>query len=141
MTLIGASCFPSDNRALFLSCSSSYLHRRLSLPRKFQGVSQTNVGLEIGKYSFNSSGKPGIFMKRSNYACATPEQKHSSLKDEDEDPTTNFRKADWISTLHQVQAATRIFLVALFWIFLFFGASAWDGVKNKRRNRRGSKRK
>ncbi|XP_057871293.2 uncharacterized protein LOC131077761 [Cryptomeria japonica] len=73
---------------------------------------------------------------------------HASKEGGDDiDPIDEPSKTDiqwssgWLGTFYQIEEAARVFLVALFWIVLFFGASAWDGTKSGRRNKRDSQRR
>ncbi|KAK7294090.1 hypothetical protein RJT34_16973 [Clitoria ternatea] len=95
----------NSTKLLFL-CRSPIATSSFSLHRQFQPLSSTSTLLSLPRCRAAAPGPP-----------PSPPENDS----------TRLQEADVAASLSKIQDRIQIFFAVLFWMSLFFWASAWDG--------------
>ncbi|KOM27296.1 uncharacterized protein LOC124829316 isoform X1 [Vigna umbellata] len=105
MSLVSVTTASSSERFLYRTIYHSHAFS-FPLHRRFQPLSSSAVLRRLPPYRATSPGSP-----------LPPSDNNSS----------NLKGADVGASLSKIQDRIQIFFAVLFWLSLFFWASAWDG--------------
>lgn len=117
-----------------VTSESTPVFRKIKAPTNVTCLSSRTKGIEnlFGGVSPLTKGKRAILVQ--NYKCfhgfrygqryLNPFAVYSARGD---GPLIPHERRGLMDSLNHIQTAARVFIVSLFWISLFFGASVWGG--------------